>query len=108
MSARFEKYTDGAGEYRFRYYGKSGAQILKSEGYKSTSGRQNGIDSVKTNATKDSAYDRQTTVDSRYYFNMKAANGEIIATSVYYVSTDARATAIADVKANAPSAPIES
>lgn len=105
MGAQFEKFTDKDGQYRFRYFGNAGTQILRSEGYSSSSGRQNGIDSVKTNAPKASSYDRLTTTDGRYYFNMKATNDEIIATSSFYATTTARASAITDVKTYAPTAP---
>ncbi|MEM7586213.1 MAG: YegP family protein [Acidobacteriota bacterium] len=106
MGAKFEKYTDEAGEYRFRYYGNSGGQILRSEGYVRTSGRDNGIRSVKDNAPYDSTYDLKMSADYRYYFNMVASNTEIIATSMLYSSTTDRAEAISDVKVYAPSAPI--
>jgi uncharacterized protein YegP (UPF0339 family) len=50
MAAKFELYTDKAGEYRFRLKAANGEVIAVSEGYASKASAKNGIDSVKTNA----------------------------------------------------------
>ncbi len=47
---QFELYEDKAGEYRFRLKARNGEVIATSEGYKSKSGCENGIASVKKNA----------------------------------------------------------
>lgn len=47
---KFEIYLDKAGEYRFRLKATNGEPILASEGYKSKSSCQNGVESVKKNA----------------------------------------------------------
>lgn len=47
---KFEMYTDKAGEYRFRLKAKNGEIIATSEGYKTKSSCENGIESVKKNA----------------------------------------------------------
>ncbi len=47
---KFEMYQDKAGEYRFRLKAKNGEVIAISEGYKTKSSCENGIDSVKNNA----------------------------------------------------------
>ena len=107
MSAKFERFTGADDQYYFRYYGANGDQILRSEGYSSTSGRDNGIDSVKENSKRDGAYDKKTATGGTYYFNMNATNGQVIATSSHYKTTSARQKAIDDVKANAKDAPIE-
>ena len=43
-------YTDKAGEYRFRLKAKNGEVIAVSEGYKTKTSCENGIESVKNNA----------------------------------------------------------
>jgi hypothetical protein len=50
---KFEVYADKAGEFRFRLKARNGEIIAVSEGYKSKSSCQNGIESVRKNA-KDS------------------------------------------------------
>jgi uncharacterized protein YegP (UPF0339 family) len=47
---RYERFNDIRGEYRFRLKAANGEIILASEGYQSSSGRDNGIESVKANA----------------------------------------------------------
>lgn len=47
---KFEIYTDKAGEYRFRLKATNGQVIAVSEGYKSLSSCENGVESVKKNA----------------------------------------------------------
>ena len=48
---------------------------------KAKSSAENEISSVKTNAPIDSRYDRKTATNGQFYFNLKAANGEVIGTS---------------------------
>ncbi len=51
MAGKFELYKDRSGGYRFRLKAGNGEIIAVSESYKTKSGAQNGIDSVKKNAT---------------------------------------------------------
>lgn len=103
---KFEIYTDKAREYRFRLKASNGQIILSGEGYKAKNGCQNGIASVKTNAKDDSNYERLESKSGQPYFNLKAANGQVIGTSETYSSTSAMENGIQSVKTNAPSAPI--
>ena len=49
--ARFELYTDNAGEYRWRFVSTNGRIIAtSSEGYRAKADCQNGIDLVKREA----------------------------------------------------------
>ncbi|HEY9178319.1 MAG TPA: YegP family protein, partial [Flavipsychrobacter sp.] len=43
----------------------------------------------------------------KFYFNLKAANGQIIGTSQMYESAQGRDNGIASVKSNAPGATID-
>jgi uncharacterized protein YegP (UPF0339 family) len=47
---KFEIYTDKGGEFRFRLKARNGSIIAASEGYKTKSACENGIESVKKNA----------------------------------------------------------
>lgn len=94
--------------FYFRFKSASGTQLLNSEGYTGKSSCQNAIDSVKKNAPIDGRYERKDNKDEkRYSFNLKAANGEIIArsTKVYETAQD-RDDAIKTVKDEAPDAPV--
>ena len=74
---------------------------------KAKSSAENEISSVKTNAPIDSRYDRKTATNGQFYFNLKAANGEVIGTSEMYTTSTARDNGIESVKQNAPGATVE-
>ncbi len=107
MAGKFELYKDKADEFRFRLKAANGQNILASEGYTAKSGCLNGIESVKTNAPDDSNYERSTTTAGKYYFNLKAANHQVIGTSQSYEAEASRDKGIESVKNNAPDAPID-
>lgn len=92
------------GEYYFNLKAGNHETILASEGYKSKSGAENGIESVQNNATDDSNYDRKEAKNGQFYFNLKASNGQIIGTSEMYTTKAARDNGIESVKKNAPGA----
>lgn len=104
MSGKFELYLDAAKKYRFRLKAGNGEIIGSSEGYVSTQGAENGIESVRTNSQIDSRYTIFAGANSKHYFNLKAGNGEIILQSQGYASEASAKTGVASVKANAPSA----
>ncbi|WP_353778055.1 DUF1508 domain-containing protein [Winogradskyella sp. 3972H.M.0a.05] len=101
---KFEVSTDKAGKYRFNLKANNGQVILSSQGYASKDGCNNGIESVRTNSQNDDMYDRLTAKDGSPYFNLKAANGQVIGNSEMYSSTSAMENGIASVKSNAPDA----
>lgn len=95
-----------SGQYRFNLKADNGQVILTSESYTSKAGCQNGIASVKSNAKDDNKYDRLTSSNSKYYFNLKATNGQIIGTSEMYETSAGRDNGIESVKTNAPEASV--
>lgn len=95
------------GEYQFNLKAGNGETILSSEGYSSKSGCENGIESVRKNATDDSRYEKRIATNGKYYFNLKAGNSQVIGTSEMYESTSGRDGGIDSVKRNAPGATIE-
>jgi uncharacterized protein YegP (UPF0339 family) len=95
------------GQYYFSLKANNGQIILASEGYTSKASCQNGIDAVKTNARDDNKYDRRTSANGKYYFNLKASNGQVIGTSEMYESSSGRNNGTESVKLNAPGAGVE-
>lgn len=93
-------------EYQFNLKATNGEIILTSEGYTTKDGCKKGIASVKVNSQDDSKYDRRVAVNDKYYFVLKAGNGEIIGKSQFYASKQGMENGIASVKENAPSAEI--
>ena len=106
MAGTFEIYKDKAGEFRFRLKAPNGQTILVGEGYKSKTGCNNGIKSVKKNAPDDERYERKESKSGKCMFNLKAANHQVIGTSEIYESSTARNNGITSVKKNARSAKI--
>ncbi len=94
-------------EYQFHLKAANGQVILASEGYNAMSGCTNGIESVRKNAPDDGRYDRKTSSNGKFYFNLKAGNGQIIGTSEMYESEASRDNGIESVKKNAPDATVE-
>lgn len=95
------------GEFQFNLISGNGRVILSSEGYFSKASCENGLSSVKYNSQDDSKYDRKTSANGKFYFSLKASNGQIIGTSEMYENEASRENGIASVKANAQGAVIE-
>ena len=103
---RFQLYTDARGQFRFRLRAGNGEIILRSQGYATREGAENGISSVKENARLDERYERRQS-ESGHWFNLKAANGQVIGTSEGYASAQGRDKGIRSCMANAPAAVVE-
>lgn len=106
MAGKFEVYVDKAGEHRFRLKAGNGETILTSEGYSAKSGCENGIDSVKRNATNADRFEKITTESGKFRFNLKAGNNQVIGTSQNYDSESGRDNGIDSVGRNAPDADV--
>lgn len=59
MAAKFELYTDKAGEYRWRLKSANGQIIASSEGYTRKDSAINGVEAIKRDAP-DAGIDDQT------------------------------------------------
>jgi uncharacterized protein len=95
------------GEYRFKLNAGNGQTILTSETYKAKAGCNNGIESVKKNASDASKFEKLVAANGKFYFNLKAGNGEIIGTSQMYADEAGRDNGIESVTTNAPDAAVE-
>lgn len=95
------------GEFQFNLKAGNGEVILSSEGYTTRAACDNGVASVKKNATDDARYERKTSSNVKHYFNLKAGNGQVIGTSEMYESAAAMENGITSVKKNAPEASVE-
>jgi uncharacterized protein len=104
---KFVVSTRKNGEVQFVLKAGNGETILVSEGYKSMSGCNNGIKSVRINSQDDDRYERKQSSNGKYMFNLRAGNGQVIGTSEMYESNAACNNGIASVKRNAPGATIE-
>lgn len=95
------------GEFQFTLKASNGQTILSSETYSTKHNCENGIASVRTNAKDDNRFDRKISSNGKSYFNLTAANGQVIGTSQMYESEASREIGIESVKTNAPDATID-
>jgi len=77
-------------KYYFSIQDGKGNILLKSQGYSRKNSAEKGLDSVKRNVKIEEAFKRNQTSAGRYYFNVVARNGEIVATSPGFVSRTRR------------------
>ncbi len=100
----FELKNKEGSSYHFTLKAKNGQVILSSEVYNSKAAAENGIASVKKNAPEDGRYERKTAKNGKFYFNLKAGNGQVIGSSQMYTSESGMENGINSVKENAPGA----
>ncbi|OTG64799.1 YegP family protein [Acinetobacter silvestris] len=100
MSGSYEISKAKDGQYRFVLKAGNGEIILTSELYKAKASAHNGIESVQKNSLDDVHYERLEAKNGKPYFNLKAANHQIIGTSQLYSSEAARDHGIESVKSN--------
>ncbi len=92
------------GQYYFSLKAENGQIILTSEGYTSKMGCMNGIESVKRNSIDEGRFDRKTSANGKFYFYIKALNGQILGTSELYYAAAKRDNGIEYVKRTASTA----
>ena len=93
-------------DYYFRLKAGNGQNILGSNGYTSKAAIKNGIESVKINAIREGAFQKKESSNSKYYFNLKAANNHVIGKSQMYESKQGMNNGIESVRKNAPEAEV--
>jgi uncharacterized protein YegP (UPF0339 family) len=107
MAGWFELSNSSDGQFRFVLKAGNGEVILTSELYKTRAAAQNGIASVQTNSGLDERYERKAAANGKPFFNLKAANHQVIGSSQMYSSEAARDNGISSVKSNGSSATIK-
>ena len=100
MAGWFELSNSSDGQFRFVLKAGNSEVILTSELYKQKASAQNGIASVQANSALEERYDRKIAKNGKPYFNLKAANHQIIGTSQMYSGQQACDNGINSVKTN--------
>ena len=106
MAGKFEIYKDQAGKHRFRLKASNGQIILASQGYSAKTGCKNGVASVKKNGNLAKQFERCTARNGKFYFLLKAKNGQVICKSEMYNTERAMENGIASVRKNASGATV--
>ncbi len=84
----FAKFTHENGQHYFAWYDENGDVLMRSEGYPTTSARDNGLASVQKNKDLDERYAIIKRLD-RYFVSLKAGNHQEIARSGPFESEEA-------------------
>ncbi|HWV29778.1 MAG TPA: YegP family protein [Dyadobacter sp.] len=95
------------GEFQFNLKAGNGQVILASEGYTTKAACENGIESVKKNSQDEARFERLTSKNGKFYFLLKATNGQAIGSSEMYESVASRDNGIESVKKNAPEGEVD-
>ena len=107
MAGWFELSTSSDDQFRFVLKAGNAETILTSQLYTTKAAAEGGIRSVQTHSSDDANFERNTAVNDKAYFNLKAANHQVIGTSQMYASEASRETGISSVKANGSSTTIK-
>ncbi|RLZ11245.1 DUF1508 domain-containing protein [Acinetobacter sp. 2JN-4] len=107
MAGWYEVNRASDGQYRFVLKAGNGEVILNSELYKTKASAMNGIASVQKNSPDDVRYERLMSKNDKAYFNLKAANHQVIGTSQLYASVQSRDKGIESVQNNGSSETIK-
>jgi len=94
------------GEFQFNLKAGNGQTILASEGYSTKAACENGVESVKNNASDDSKYERKNSTNGKFHFTLKAGNGQVIGSSEMYESASGMENGIESVMKNSGDATV--
>lgn len=83
---RFDIFRGMDGRFYFSLHAGNGEIVLSSQGYSSEAAAYNGAFSVADNGLDAARYVVSQASNGGYYFNLTAANGQVIGTSEVYVS----------------------
>jgi len=100
MSGYFELATSAAGRFSFNLKAGNHQVILTSQSYTSKQDALNGIESVRTNASIDSRFERKIAKNDAPYFLLLAANGQTIGKSEMYSTNAAMENGVKSVMRN--------
>ena len=84
--ARFSTFKGLDGRYYFHLKAINGEIVLQSQSYASKAGATGGIQSVQVNGIEAARYEVREAADGKFYFVLKAANGQIIGRGEMYES----------------------
>lgn len=103
MSGWYELSSTSNDKHAFVLKAANAEVILTSEHYEAKDSAKNGIASVQKNSADDAMFELNTAKDGRHYFNLKAANGQVVGTSQMYTTESARVVGMTSVQTNGTS-----
>lgn len=106
MAARFEKFKGANDEYYFKLAEDRNDNLMRSEGYTTAAARDQRIASVRVHAPNDAGYERSSTTEGKWYFNLRTSNSSIVCNSQMYDTILAMEAGINEAKSAAANAVI--
>lgn len=94
------------GEFQFVMKADNGQIVLSSEGYKTKANCLNGVESVKKHSQHQENFEQKTAANDKFFFNLKASNGQVIGSSQMYASESGMKNGLASVLKNAHNAKV--
>jgi uncharacterized protein len=86
ISAKLESFKGLDSKYYFHVKALNGEIVLQSQSYTTKASAIAGMDSVKINAINTARFSVLPAADGKFYFTLKAANGQVIAFGETYAS----------------------
>jgi len=106
MAGKFVKSIGKDGKHYFVLKAGNGETILQSQGYASAQTCAGGIESVRKNSQEPQRFEKKTAKNGKFFFTLKAANGQIIGKSQMYKTEKGRNNGIDSVARNAATATV--
>lgn len=103
---KFEIKKAANGQNYFNLKSEEGKTILSSEMYTTLKACENGIASIKKNASEESHFETKQSDNGEFHFVLKAGNHQVIGSSLMYASEDAAKADIAVLMKDAPEAEV--
>ncbi len=107
MAGWYELKKSSDDQFHFVLKAANAETILTSQLYTSRSSAMNGIASVQVNSSEDGNYERKEASNGQPFFNLFAANHQVIGSSQMYSSPSARDVGIESVKVHGVSVTIK-
>ena len=95
--ARFTVFAGADGRFYFNLRARNGEIVLQSQGYKNEASALNGTFSVAESGLDLDNYELLPSGQNGFYFNLKAANGQVVGTSEVYASQSNARRACEDI-----------
>ena len=95
------KKSEAKEPFSFSFVNANDESIVKSENYAAKRSALNGIESIKKNCTDDNRYELKESKNGKFFFNIKATNGQIIGTSKLFATEEIRNSSISQLKTEA-------
>jgi len=104
---KFQIYQTKTGKFRFKLNAVNGQCILTSQSYASKASAKAGIASVQKNSANEAQFVKDVAKNGQFYFNLTAANKQVVGTSEMYTTKAACTNGVKAVMRDAPKAGVE-